>query len=317
MKIVMLESISISENELEKYRRNLEEAGHQLEVYSDRVEDDDILIERAGDADILIITNLPLSARVINACQNLKMISVAFTGVDHIDMEACSKNDVLVCNSSGYANQAVAELVFGMTISLLRKMNACDNVVRAGGTRAGLIGNEMAGKVFGIVGPGAIGLRVAEIAKVFGCKLLGYGTHQRDEALKLGIEYVSLEELMKESDIVSLHVPLKESTRKLINKEKIDLMKSTAILINTARGPVVDSQALADALNNGKIAGAGIDVFEMEPPIPEDHPLLNAKNTILAPHVAFATDEAFRKRAAIVFDNIKKYQAGNPQNVIS
>ncbi|AZO94874.1 hypothetical protein D7D81_09850 [Halocella sp. SP3-1] len=121
----------------------------------------------------------------------------------------------------------------------------------------------------------------------------------------------------KKSDIVSLHVPLVESTRNLIDREKLSLMKESAILINTSRGPVVDSKALADVLNNQKIAGAGIDVFEMEPPIPERHPLLNSKNTILTPHAAFATEESFVKRAAIVFDNIEKYLAGSPQNVIN
>ncbi|QTL97789.1 hydroxyacid dehydrogenase [Iocasia frigidifontis] len=317
MKIVMLESISISEKELRKYRKKLEDAGHQLIVYQDRVEDENLLIERAGDADILIITNLPLSEKVINSCPNLKMISVAFTGVDHIDMKACKANDVLVCNSSGYADQAVAELVFGMIISIMRNIKSCDDVTRSGGTRSGLIGNEIAGKVFGIVGIGSIGLKVAEIAKTLGCKLLGYATHQREEALNLGVEYLSLDELMKKSDIVSLHVPLVESTRNLIDREKLSLMKESAILINTSRGPVVDSKALADVLNNQKIAGAGIDVFEMEPPIPERHPLLNSKNTILTPHAAFATEESFVKRAAIVFDNIEKYLAGSPQNVIN
>ncbi len=316
MKVVMLESISITEKVLEKYRRNIEDAGHQLIVYQDRVEDEDIVIERVGNADILIITNLPLSRKVIESCPNLKMISVAFTGVDHIDMDACKEKEILVSNSSGYANQAVAELVFGLIISIIRNIISCDKVTRTGGTRTALVGNEIAGKTFGIVGAGSIGLKVAEIAKVFGCRILAYATHQRQAALDLGVEYVTLDELMKESDIVSLHVPLLESTRNLIDKEKLALMKASAILINTSRGPVLDSQALADALNNGQIAGAGIDVFEMEPPIPEEHPLLNSKNTIVTPHVAFATEESFIKRAAIVFDNIDKYLAGNPQNIM-
>ncbi|MEJ6949466.1 2-hydroxyacid dehydrogenase [Natronospora cellulosivora (SeqCode)] len=317
MKIVMLESISITEKELEKYREDLEKAGHELIAYQDRVEDDDVLIERAKEADILIITNLPLSANVINSCPNLKMISVAFTGIDHIDMDACKENNITVSNSSGYANQAVAELVFGLAISIMRNIIPCDKATRDGKTRTGLVGNEISGKTFGIVGPGSIGQKVAEIAKAFGCKLLAYGTSQREEVIKLGAEYVSLEELMEKSDIVSLHVPLLESTRNLIDKEKLALMKSNGILINAARGPVVDSQALANALNNEEIAGAGIDVFEMEPPIPGDHPLLNAKNVVLAPHVAFATDESFIKRAVIVFENIDKYLAGDPQNVMN
>lgn len=316
MKIDMLEPIGISEEDLSKYREKLEGAGHQLIAYQDRVEDEDILITRAKDADILIITNLPLSRRVIEACPDLKMISVGFTGVDHIDLAACRERNILVSNSSGYATQAVAELVFAMIIDLLRNIKPCDEATRNAGTGAGLLGNELAGKVLGIVGVGQIGMRVAKIAGAFGCKILGYATRERKEALDLGVQYVSLEELMKESDIVSLHVPLLESTRNMINRDLISLMKPSAILINTARGAVVDNQALAEALNEGKIAGAGIDVYEMEPPIPGDHPLLNAKNTILTPHIAFATVESFQKRAAIVFANIEKYLAGEPQNVI-
>lgn len=317
MKIVMLESISISEKELEKYRKKLEDGGHQLVSYQDRVEEDEVLIERAKEADILIITNLPLSANLINSCPNLKMISVAFTGIDHIDMDACRKKDIIVSNSSGYANQAVAELVFGLIISLMRNINQCDQATRASKTRSGLIGSELSGKTLGIVGPGSIGLKVAEIGKAFGCKLLGYARHKREDVLDLGLSYTSLDQLMKESDIVSLHVPLNDLTRNLISEEKIALMKENAILINAARGPVLDNQALADALNNGEIAGAGIDVFDTEPPISKDNPLLEAKNTIVTPHVAFATEESFLKRAAIVFENIDKYLDGNPQNVMN
>lgn len=317
MKIVMLESISIPDEQLEKYQKMLSNLGHELVVYKDRVEEDDVLIKRGKDADILIITNLPLSANVINACPILKMISVAFTGIDHIAMETCKERDIVVCNSSGYANQAVAELVFGLVIAIYRNIIPCDKATRNSETRAGLIGNEISGKAFGIVGVGNIGIKVAEIAKAFGCKLMAYDVNESQEALDLGVKYVELDELMSKSDIISLHVPLLESTRNLVDKEKIALMKSSAILINAARGPVVNSQALANALNNEEIAGAGIDVFEMEPPIPGDHPLLNSKNTILTPHVAFASDESFLKRADIVFNNITKWLNGNPQNVMN
>jgi len=317
MKIVMIEPINISMLKLEEYRQRFETEGHQLTAYSTRAESDQEMIKRAEEAEILIIANQPLSAEVINACSNLKMISVAFTGFDHIAMEACQENDILVANSSGYANQAVSELVFGLTIDLMRKIKDSDEAVRAGKTRAGLIGNELAGKKFGIIGFGAIGQKTARIADAFGCKILvdDHKEHQLGE--ELGVEYLPIAELLRKSDIVSLHVPLKDSTVDLIDAEKIALMKKSAILINTARGPVVNSQALAEALNKEQIAGAGIDVFEMEPPIPEDHPLLSAKNTILTPHTAFATEEAFIKRAEIVFANIEKWLAGKPQNILS
>ena len=244
------------------------------------------------------------------------MISIAFTGVDHVNMDFCRQNNITVCNASGYANQAVAELVFGLIISLKRNIISYNTVVRQGKTRQGFIGNELSGSKMGIVGTGAIGMRVAEIAKVFDCELIGYDIEQNKKAIQLGLKYVELDELMKESDIISLHVPLLESTKNLISQEKIRLMKPHAILINAARGAVIDNKALAKALNQNKIAGAGIDVFEMEPPIPKNHPLLNSKNSVLTPHVAFATHESFHKRAEIVFENIFKWFEGCPQNRI-
>jgi D-3-phosphoglycerate dehydrogenase len=317
MKIVMVEPINISMMKIEEYRQQLEAEGHQLIAYSSRAENDQEMIKRVKEADILIIANQPLSAKVINASKDLKMISVAFTGFDHIAMEACRENDILVSNSSGYANQAVAELAFGLVINLMRNIKDSDGAVRVGKTRKGLIGNELFEKNFGIIGFGSIGQKTAKIAAAFGCNILVDDHKQHKLGDELGVEYLPIDKLMQKSDIVSLHVPLKDSTVDLIGVEEIALMKKDAILINTARGPVVNSEALAEALNNEKIAGAGIDVFEMEPPIPSDHPLLNAKNTILTPHTAFATEEAFIKRAEIVFDNIEAWLAEKPQNVVS
>jgi len=317
MKIVMLEPIGISENNLKNYKKKLEKLGHEFIYYESRVEEDYEIIKRAQDADIIIITNLPLSKNVIEACSNLKFISVAFTGVDHIDIEACNDNNILISNSSGYSDQSVAELVFGLTINLMRNVIDGDQATRKQKTRAGLIGNELANKKFGIVGTGNIGTQVAKIADAFGCELLGNDIEENENLKKLGMQYVELEELMAESDIISIHVPLMDATVNLIDNNEIENMKESAYLINCARGPIVNSEALAAALNNDKIAGAGIDVFEMEPPIPKDHPLLNAKNTILTPHVAFATDEAFIKRAEIVFNNIYKWLKDKPQNVIN
>ena len=176
-----------------------------------------------------------------------------------------------------------------------------------------LIGCELEGKKFGVVGTGAIGMNVARIAAAFGCEVVAYSRTKKEMD---NVRYVSLDELMAESDIISLHVPSNAETKGLISAEKIALMKPNAVLINTARGPVLDSQALADALNNDKIAGACIDVFETEPPIAKTHPLVNAKHTILTPHVAFASKEAMVKRAIIVFDNVVKYLNGTPQNIM-
>ena len=242
----------------------------------------------------------------------MKLISVAFTGIDHLDVDYCKEKNIMICNSVGYSTVAVAEEVFGMIIALYRHLLASDERTRHQQTKDGLNLLEMAGKTIGVVGAGEIGQRVIKIAQAFDLKVLCYS---RTKRMIQGVEFVDLDTLMKESDIVTLHIPATPATHHLIDADKIALMKKEAVLINTARGTIVDSEALAEALNNHKIAGAGIDVFEMEPPIPSEHPLLNAKNTILAPHIGFATKEALVKRADVVFENIKKYLAGDPQNI--
>ena len=263
-----------------------------------------------------MLANQPLSAEIINACPKLKMLSVAFTGVDHIALAACRARNILVCNAAGYSTNAVAELTFGLAISVIRNIVPCDARCRRAETKDGLVGFELFGKTFGVVGTGAIGARVAKIAAAFGCRVLAYSRTEKQKLVDAGVQYVSLDELLEQSDFVSLHVPLTEATRGLINAEAIAKMKQGAVLLNTARGPVVDSAALAAALNAGKLAGAGIDVFEGEPPIAKDHPLCSAKNTVLTPHVAFASREALETRADIVFANIEKWLAGAPQNIV-
>lgn len=311
MKIVVIEPLGIDESYLKEII-NEKLPNEEVVVYSTRTTDSKELIERAKDADIIVEANLPLSKEVIENCHNLKMISVAFTGIDHIDVNTCREKGIMICNSTGYSTVAVADLVFGMILKLYRHIDTCDKLTRQGLTKEGLNFYELEGKTIGIVGIGEIGKRVAKIANAFGMKVLGYRRHF--ETIE-GVENVDLETLLKRSDIVSLHTPLTKETTHLISYKELELMKSSAILINTARGKVVDSEALQDALVNHKIAGAGIDVFENEPPIASNHPLLNAPNVILCPHIGFATNEALVKRAIIVFENIKKYSEGNPQNI--
>lgn len=313
MKLVIIEPLGVDQDKLLSMAQAVLPQDIEITYYDTRVSDTDTLISRGRDADIIAVSNLPLNADVINGCTNLKMLAVAFTGVDHIAMDACRQKGITVCNCAGYSTAAVADLVFGMVVALYRNLIPCNEAVRREGTKEGLIGFELEGKTFGIIGTGAIGLRVASIAQAFGCRVLAYSRTKKDVP---GITYTDLETLLKNSDIVSLHTPLTPETRGLIGEKELSSMKPSAILINTARGPVVDSAALADALNCGKIAGAGVDVFEMEPPVPADHPLLNAKNLIATPHVAFATREALVKRAAIVFDNIDRWIKGTPANVI-
>lgn len=313
MKIVFLEPLGIEKEKFLNIAHEKLDSKGELIFYDNRVEDTKTLIERSKDADIVVLSNFKYKRDVIEKCPNLKMICVAFTGVDHVDIDYCRERGIKVCNCAGYSTVAVADLVFGLIINLYRNIDECNKVTRKGGTKNGLVGFELEGKKFGIVGTGAIGMRVASIAKAFGCEVYGYSRTVKDNN---GVKYIDLNTLLSTCDIVSLHVPLNEETKGLINAENIKLMKKDAILINTARGPVIDSMALAEALKNNIIAGAGIDVFEMEPPIPEDHILFEAPNLIVTPHVAFATKESMIKRAEIVFDNIEKFIDGNMQNII-
>lgn len=313
MKLVILEPLGVEKEKLLALAEEKLKDRVEMVYYDTRVTDADALAERAGDADIVILSNLPFRKEVMERCLNLKMISVAFTGVDHVDMDYCRKKGVLVSNCAGYSNTAVSELVFGLALSLYRHIIECDRAVRSGKDKTGLTGLELAGKTLGIIGMGAIGTRTARLAQAFGCKVLGFNRSPRQID---GVRMTDLETLLRESDIVSLHVPLTEQTRGLIGEKELNLMKPDAVLINTARGPVVDSAALAEALKEGRLAGAAVDVYEMEPPLPQDHPLLTAPHVVATPHVAFATKEALYQRAVIAFDNVTGYLDGKPQNVM-
>lgn len=313
MKIAILEPLGIPGDTLVNMVKEAVGTKNEVVYYDSRKEDNETLIKRSQDADIVVLSNFKYSGEVMKKCPRLKYICVAFTGYDHVDMAYCREKKIQVSNCAGYSTAAVADLVFGLILSLYRNIIPCNDAVRKGGTKAGLIGPELEGKKFGIIGAGAIGLRTAKIAQAFGCEVYAY---TRTVKKIDGVAFTDLDTLLSTCDIVSLHVPQNASTAGMISREKIALMKKSAILINTARGPIVDSRALADALNSGDIAGAGIDVFESEPPIDKNHPLLNAKNCILTPHIGFATDEAMVKRAHIVASNIKSYLSGKPENLV-
>lgn len=315
MKITLLENLGVSQETIERLAAPVKAAGHEFTYYPERSADPSVLLERSKGQDVVIIANTPYPVSVIRELPELKFINVAFTGIDHIGLEACKENGIAVCNAAGYSDQAVAELAIGLTIGLYRKFAAADKNVRNGATSAGLVGLEIGGKTVGIIGTGRIGMLTAKLFLAFGAKVIAYSRTEKEEAKKLGIEYVSLEELMKRSDIVSVHTPNNASTRGLISREMIALMKKSAVLINCARGPIVDNAALAEALKNGSIAGAGIDVYDMEPPIPADYPLLDAPNTLLTPHVAFLTHESMARRAEIVFNNLLAWLNGEPQSI--
>lgn len=311
-----MEPLGISKEKLGLLAQPFIQAGDEFVAYNDRATDEQQLIARIADADVVIVANQPLSGEVIAACSNLKLLSVAFTGVDHIALAACQAKNITVCNAAGYSTNAVAELTFGLAISVIRNIVPCDARCRSCGTKDGLVGFELYGKTFGVVGTGAIGSRVAQIARAFGCHVIASSRTEKPELQAAGVEYVPLETLLQTADFISLHVPLTEATKNLIDDKAVALMKPGAVLLNTSRGPVIDSEAVAAALNDGRLGGAGIDVFENEPPIAAEHPLCGAKNAVLTPHVAFASREALEKRAEIVFANINCWLEGKPQNVI-
>lgn len=306
MKIVAVEPIGISAQRAEEIKQNLAKAGHEFVWYADRKEDAAALKERMKDAEIVMISNIPLSAEVMSQCPKLKFLDVAFTGLDHIDLAYCQAHNIKVKNASGYATEAVAELAVGLMIDVLRNITSLDGCIRQGGVRGAFLGRELRGKTVGIVGTGAIGVRTAQLLQAFGCRVVAWSRTQKAEVSAMGVAYVSLEELMRTSDIVSLHVPLTSETKHLISRELLALCKPTAVIVNTARGNVVDMSALAELLRDGRIAGAGIDVYEKEPPLPHDHPLLNAPNCVLVPHVGYATREAFDDRIDIILRNLSE-----------
>ena len=313
MKIVLLEGLGVSEEIIRKQTKKLNEMGHEFVVYEKNT-DPRVQAERCEDADIIMLANMPLSREAIERASHLQYIDVAFTGVDHIPMDEAGKRGIAVSNASGYATQAVAELCISFMIQLLRNVKQTEQRCREGGTKDGLIGNLLCGKTVGIIGAGAIGKRTAELCKAFGCKVIAY-SRSRVEHPAIDRQ-VTLEELLKEADIVSLHCPLTEETRGMIGEEQLQMMKKTAVLINTARGPVADSEALAKALTEGRIAGAACDVFEMEPPLDAEHPLLHTPNTIVTPHIAFASEESMEQRADIVFENLYAWLEGKQLNKV-
>ncbi len=313
MNVVLLEGLGVSDQVLEPHIKKLEALGHSFTAYP-KDTNPEVQAERSKEADVIMLANMPLAASAVTQASHLKFIDVAFTGVDHIPMEEAKSRGIVVSNASGYATQAVAELSVGFMIQLLRKVNQTEERCRAGGTKDGLVGSLLCGKTVGIVGAGAIGRRTAALCKAFGCTVIAFNRSKvSDPAID---EQVTLEELLKRSDIVSLHCPLTAETKGMIGRAQIALMKPSALLINTARGGVLDSAALAQALETQAIAGAACDVFETEPPLDTSHVLLHSPNTIVTPHIAFASAESMAQRVEIVFHNLFSWLEGNPINQV-
>jgi phosphoglycerate dehydrogenase-like enzyme len=311
--IKIIEPIGQSETAIRsRLKELLEKGGHRLFICDTRGMADAELLQNVRDADVLLLSYRPLSRAVIEGCPNLKLICVAFTGLDHVDQEACGDRGIVLLNAAGYAVHAVSELAIGLMIAVLRRIVSADAAIRSGQDNHGLAGRELFGKTLGIVGCGAIGLQVARLGNAFGCRLLGF----EREVLRTSdvpIDQVELDELLSRSDIVSLHLPLTAGTRGLIGREQLARMKPSAILINTARGPLVDQPALIEALDQNRLAGAGIDVFDREPPLPANHPIFQARNTVLLPHIGFETAEAISAKADIALRHLEDFLRGRGQ----
>ncbi len=244
------------------------------------------------------------------------MIAVSFTGYDHVDIEKCREMGIIVSNVPEYSTHSVAELVFGLIITSMRKIIECDKAVRDCRGNEGLMGSELFGKTIGVIGTGKIGSRVCELALAFGMNVLAYSRTEKKELIEKGVKYVSLDELLKNSDIVTIHLPLTKETEGLIGERELSLLKDGAVIVNAARGKIIDTNALIRELEKGRIV-ACLDVFDVEPPLPSDHPILRAKNTILTPHIGYYTREALERRLEVTVDNIKAFLEGKPKNVVT
>ncbi|MFC4102707.1 D-2-hydroxyacid dehydrogenase [Paenibacillus xanthanilyticus] len=318
MKIVVLDGYTLQQNDLSWAK--LQGVG-EVTVY-DRTASDEILT-RAQDADIILTNKSPLTAETLDQLPNLRYIGVLATGFNIVDIEAARKRGIPVTNVPTYGTHAVAQFVFALILELVQQVGMHANAVRSGEwtacpdfsfTRTKLI--ELAGKTMGLIGLGQIGKQTAAIARAFGMHVIAVGSGRQSPEPVEGIEWVELPQLLTRADIVSLHCPLVPETFQLINKDRLKLMKPSAYLINTSRGQIIAEQDLADALHNGKLAGAALDVLSIEPP-QQDHPLLHAPNCIITPHIAWACIEARERLMDTAVQNLRQFQAGTPVNVVN
>ena len=318
MKIVVLDGYT--ENPGDLSWEGLERLG-ELTVY-DRTPADKIA-ERIGDAEAVYTNKTPISAQTIGQCPNLKFIGVLATGYNVIDTAAAKAAGVIVSNIPTYGTDAVAQYAIALLLELCHHIGEHSDCVKAGEWthnadwcfwKHPLV--ELAGKTFGVIGFGRIGQRTAKIAEALGMKIVAYDERPVKELEGENFRYVSLDELLSMSDVISLHCPLFPSTEGIINKDTIAKMKDGVKIINTSRGPLIVEQDLRQALDSGKVSGAAVDVVSEEP-IREDNPLLGAKNSIITPHIAWAPRESRQRLMNIAVSNLKAFMEGNPVNVVS
>lgn len=316
MKIVILDGRTTNPGDISW--KPLEALG-SLTVYEDTPPE--LVVPRSLGAEALIINRIQMTKDVINSLPNLRFIGMLATGYNVVDTEVAKSRGIIVCNVPDYCAFNVAQQALTLLLCLCGNPHRYSALVKSGNWKEAEALNydayplrELSGKKLGIVGFGSIGRKMAGLGLALGMRVLLYSRTKKDAPTEC--QWSELEPLFSESDVVSLHCPLNDSTRHLVNRELLTLMKPTAFLINTARGGIVDSAALAEALNAGKLAGAGLDVLEQEPPMPDD-PLLTAKNCIITPHIAWASKDARQRLIAAVGKNLRAFQVGRPQNVVN
>lgn len=318
MKIVILERHSVGTDVNVDCFKDLGEVTYYRNTVAEEV------IDRVKEADIIIANKSPLNESTLKDAPNVKLICEFATGFDNVDLKYCSSRNIKVCNVRNYATTAVAQHTFAMALYLLEHLPHYDHYVKGGEYAAqdrfsnfDVPFTELEGKTWGIIGMGDIGKCVARIANAFGCNVICYSASGR----KLEDEYnqVDFDTILKESDFLSLHCPLTDRTKNLIDKEALSKMKSTAFILNVARGKVVNNSDLYEALENGTIMGAGLDVIEEEP-INDKNPLckiMDSNKLIITPHLAWASVEARQRCVDMTYDNIKAFMEGNPINVVN
>jgi len=318
MKIVVLDGFTLNPGDL-----SWEELETLGEVTIHERTPPELILSRAEGAEIILTNKTPLRSEVIAQLPKLRYIGVLATGFDVVDLEAAKKQNVVVTNVPAYSSDSVAQMVFALLLELSIHVGEHSAAVRKGNWSACKDFcfwihplHELAGKTMGIIGYGRIGKRVAEIAEVYGMHVLIHDVVKVESNETGTPQWVELPELFRKSDVISLHCPLTADTQGMINKETLKLMKKSAFLINTARGKLIVEEDLAEALNKGMIAGAGLDVLSVEPP-GKDNPLLQAVNCIITPHIAWATKEARIRLLRIAVDNIKAFLKGCPVNVVN
>ena len=315
MKIVILDAHTVNPGDLSWHP--LDEMG-DLKVY-ERTSPDEV-VERCKGAEVVLTNKGVLDAEILNRLPHLSYIGVLATGYNVVDLEVASRQSITVTNIPAYSTNSVAQMVWAHILNITNRVGHYAKENTKGRWTASkdfcyydFTHTELAGKTMGVVGLGNTGMATARIAQAFGMKVLAYSS--KDE-LPEGMEKATMDELLKESDIISLHCPLTPETKALINSERLNKMKPTAILINTSRGPVVDEAAVAEALNQGRIAAFGADVVSVEP-AKKNNPLLTAKNCFLTPHIAWATKEARQRLIDICVANVKAFVGGKAQNVVN